>query len=498
MTGERHPNSGQFVATVLVGAVLLALPVAFGSIGSGAARPVTGGVGHFTDWPTYLGNVARESDAFGETTINVSSAGHLAQLWNFTTGGEVVGSAAIVGNVVYVGSWDGYEYALNATTGHKLWSTFLGQDTYGYRTTGITSSPMVVKGTLYVGGGGPDWFALNTANGSVRWKVPVSNLSAGFYNWASPLIVGGMAYIGLSSKGDNPLVRGGVVELSLSTHRVLHTFYTTANGTIGASVWTSPAYDAGTKTVFVTTGNPGPNGSTWAESLLAFNATTLNLTGHWTVPPAQAPLDSDFGATPMLYAPAPGRTFVAASNKNDHFYVWNASGVGAGPIWNRTTSIAPSAKGSPNLGPAAWGGGLLYVAASLSKIHGVVQNGSLHAYTQATGQLVWQKGEPGPVLGAPVYADGTLVAVSGHDLTVLNATNGAQLFRFVSNGTFVGPPALGHGEIVEGATNGVVYALAPKAGPTLPGHAEGRGADLAPSIGDVLAARRAASDGSQW
>jgi outer membrane protein assembly factor BamB len=28
----------------------------------------------------------------------------------------------------YFGSQDGYEYAVNATTGHLLWSTFLGQD----------------------------------------------------------------------------------------------------------------------------------------------------------------------------------------------------------------------------------------------------------------------------------------------------------------------------------------------------------------------------------
>ena len=39
------------------------------------------------------------------------------------------------------------------------------------------------------------------------WKVFTGNASAGYYNWSSPLIVNGAAYIGIASNCDKPLVR---------------------------------------------------------------------------------------------------------------------------------------------------------------------------------------------------------------------------------------------------------------------------------------------------
>lgn len=52
-------------------------------------------------------------------------------------------SPAVAGGVVYVGSNDGYVYALNAGTGRRLWR---------YRTgLGVYSSPAVSDGAVYVG-----------------------------------------------------------------------------------------------------------------------------------------------------------------------------------------------------------------------------------------------------------------------------------------------------------------------------------------------------------
>ena len=45
-----------------------------------------------------------------------------AKLWNYTTGGVVFSSPAVVGGVVYIGSTDNNVYALNATDGAKLWN----------------------------------------------------------------------------------------------------------------------------------------------------------------------------------------------------------------------------------------------------------------------------------------------------------------------------------------------------------------------------------------
>lgn len=63
--------------------------------------------------------------------------------WTFATKQSVTSSPAVVGDVVYVGGQDGFVYALNKTTGEKLWQLDLGKT--------ITSSPAVVNGVLYIG-----------------------------------------------------------------------------------------------------------------------------------------------------------------------------------------------------------------------------------------------------------------------------------------------------------------------------------------------------------
>ena len=84
-------------------------------------------------------------------------------------------SVSIVGTTAYFGSWDGYEYAVNTATGAEIWkSPSLGitTDNGCYPVNlGITSSADVVNGTVYVGGGGPNWYALNATTGAIEWSV---------------------------------------------------------------------------------------------------------------------------------------------------------------------------------------------------------------------------------------------------------------------------------------------------------------------------------------
>ena len=78
------------------------------------------------DWPTSLHDPQRTARSPDETIVATSNAAQLTKLWSFATGGPVAASAAIVGSTVYVGSWDGYEYALDAGTGAQKWRTYLG------------------------------------------------------------------------------------------------------------------------------------------------------------------------------------------------------------------------------------------------------------------------------------------------------------------------------------------------------------------------------------
>ena len=63
--------------------------------------------------------------------------------WSYTAGGLITSSPAVVDGVVYVGSYDGKLYALDAVTGAVKWSYITG--------SGIESSPAVANGVVYIG-----------------------------------------------------------------------------------------------------------------------------------------------------------------------------------------------------------------------------------------------------------------------------------------------------------------------------------------------------------
>ena len=139
----------------------------------GAALPTTAG-----DWPTYLHDPERTATSSDEALLSPADARHLTRLWAFKTGGVVAASPIVAAGTVYVGSWDGYEYALDAKTGALKWKTYLGKTTPSptfchARPLGITSSGAVQGGVVYVGGGDSYWYALNAATGA---KVARSKL----------------------------------------------------------------------------------------------------------------------------------------------------------------------------------------------------------------------------------------------------------------------------------------------------------------------------------
>ena len=128
---------------------------------SSRAGPTPAVLAGSADWPTYLQNPSRTSANLAPTTLSSSNIKTIDTLWTYKTKATVSGttntisaSATVVNNVAYFGSWNGYEYAVNASTGKLIWSSFLGvAKTKGCGNQGIASSATVENGTLYVGGG---------------------------------------------------------------------------------------------------------------------------------------------------------------------------------------------------------------------------------------------------------------------------------------------------------------------------------------------------------
>ncbi len=475
------------VAVVIAGAAyLLVTPKKPTSTGTMIPQPVCRG-DKSGDWPTYLGEVTRNSQNCAASNLSSATAADLTQLWSFNTSFEEPGflqAEPIVANgTVYIGGGNGVFYAINAATGVKEWENpNLGTDSacVDYP-DGITSSATVAGGVVYVGGGNGYFYALNNTTGQIDWQFFVGDTGQGYYNWASPLVLPslGYVYIGVASDCDRPLVNGGLDQVSLSTHQLVNFFsdltsaqVAACNNTVppfnetttsgcGGSIWGSPSYNASTNTVWAATGNGyGLGLPYYGDSLMEWNATTLALLDHWTIPDGDQIYDGDFGTTPTLVDPANGTPMVFVTDKNGWSYAFDRNSISTGPVWQ--TNISALVPESTTVTPDAYGGGLIYIAGhgtNLPTPTGKHYTGAIRAFNPAVNQSLWTVGMPGEVYGAPVYANGLVVVVGGDLLDVLNSSTGNVLFSYTASQPFLAAPSIAGGVIYVGNSNGLVLAF---------------------------------------
>ncbi|MGI8562023.1 MAG: PQQ-binding-like beta-propeller repeat protein [Candidatus Dormibacter sp.] len=428
--------------------------------------PAAAAPGQVDDWPTYLHDPQR-TGASAETTLGPGNVAQLGRSWALKTGGPIAASATIVAGTAYVGSWDGFEYAVDAATGAIKWKAFLGTTTGGAgcfpRTAGVSSAPTVLNGVVYLGGGDSNWYALDANTGAVLWTVPTGDNSAagGHYNWASPLLYNGYAYVGISSLGDCPLVQGQLLQVNLTTHQVVNTFNAAPPGQTGGGIWTTPVVDPATNTIFVTTGTTSGFNEPLAQAMVSLDATSLAVKGYWTVPPAQTGVDSDWGTSPILFADAAGHPLVAGINKGGWAYGFNRNNISAGPVWQQQIAKGGTCSpcGDASVSSGAFGNGLLYFAGGNTTINGVGTPGFVRALDPATGRFVWEHPTAAPVVPALAYANGMVIAGAGATLEVLDAASGTRLYSYTTGAVIYGSPSVSTGRIFLGSTDGNEYAF---------------------------------------
>jgi outer membrane protein assembly factor BamB len=120
----------------------------------------------------------------GDNNVYALNATTGRKVWNYTTGNCVQWSSpAVVGGVVYVGSTDNNVYALNATMGTKVWDFTTGG--------AVWSSPAVAGGRVYVGSDDNKTYCLNASTGAHIW-----NYTTGGAVQSSPAVAGGMVFVG--------------------------------------------------------------------------------------------------------------------------------------------------------------------------------------------------------------------------------------------------------------------------------------------------------------
>ena len=449
--------------------ICVALVTALALSVGGVALTVTAAQAQTIDsWPTSLHDNSRDG-ASADTVIPESTAPDLTKLWSYKTGGPIASQPAIVNGVAYVGSWDGYEYAFNAATGAMLWKTNLGITTGDSdcdpQTAGVSSAATVLNGVVYVGGGDDYWYALNASNGAVDWRVYTgdSSASGGNYNWSSPLIVNGYAYIGVASLGDCPLVQGQLIQVDLSTGAVVNTLDMVPNGSIGGGIWTSPAYDPTLNEIYVVTGTETSSAEVYAQAVVGINASTLTVEDYWHLPESQAVADSDWTTSTGLYTSSGGVPMLEATNKNGYTYAFNGTDLAAGPIWQDQIAIGNDCAvcGYSTVSSAAISGNVIYQAGGVTTVGGVGYGGSVQALNATTGAVIWQHPEAGPVIGAITYMNGMIIAGAGSAVELLDAATGRRVYSYdTGQGSWIyAAPAVADGVIITGNTAGVIYAF---------------------------------------
>jgi hypothetical protein len=280
-------------------------------------------------------------------------------------------------------------------------------------------------GTLTVyAAGARDLYALNAGTGAVVWKKrigpPDPPMVDASYNWSSPTVVAGHVFMGLASRCDTPLVRGGVVELDQHTGAVQHTWHSVPTGSIGGSVWSSIAATANGQNVWVSTGNECdptvnacPSGDRVGDSnsVVHLSGSLKRLQAWQAAGTLGGGQDSDFGSSPTLFGTGPTPPDVGACNKNGTYYAFAANPLTT-PIWMDTLGAAAGGL-SMCIASSVWNGttGALYAAANATTIGGTGYGGSVRQIDPVSGAYIWQRGLPCAVIGTPSLDAARVLAV---------------------------------------------------------------------------------------
>ena len=285
-----------------------------------------------------------------------------ARLWSFDSGNfnHVFSSPAVANGVVYIGSDGGALYALKCHHRRHAVELYRGE-------CPIRSAPTVANSVVYVSSYDHNLYALNTATGALLWSY-----AAGGPLTSSPAVADGAVYF---SGADSNLYA-----LNAGTGAKLWSY--SAN----IDAFTSPAIANGCRSLYPAAVN----------KVVALNATT---------------------------------------------------GV---KLWSYTT-------GGGIFSSPAVANGAVFVGSG---------DGNVYALNASTGARLWSyfAGIPNgysPVLSSPAIANGVVYFGSSNINTVnaLNASTGALLWSYTTGGNVVSSPAVVDGVVYIGSCDGSVYAF---------------------------------------
>jgi alcohol dehydrogenase (cytochrome c) len=461
--------------------------------------------------------------------INRTNVADLVPVWIYQTGiaESFQTTPIVVDNTMYISTPESHVVALNAATGEKLWEFVPRLETTIFCCGPSNRGVAVYRDKVYVATLDAHLLALDNRTGRVVWDVTIADSDDGYGVTMAPLAFDGKVVVGVS--GGKYGIRGFVAAYDADTGKEAWRWHTIPapgegpgrRGWVGewkdtdpygtplnrdlaeeqedagdfseswrrggGAVWTTPAYDPQTRTLYVVVGSPAPplDGSRrpgdnlYTGSIVALDAQTGNVRWYFQYLPHDR-WDLSGGSPPFLFTWG-ARTFVGHAGKTGWLYVVDAA-TGApairsdnfvpqenlfAPPGDEDIRMAPGANGGSSWSPVAYSPttglayvlgihqpmayrrafqpyeeGRLWLGGSFRYIPGEVHYGTFSAINVRTGQIRWQHKVPVPMVGGALATAGDLVFVGQGTgtLDAFDAQSGELLWQFRLGAGVNGPP----------------------------------------------------------
>ena len=297
------------------------------------------------NWLTYSGSpMSQRYSAL--TQVNTTNAKDLTLKWVFQSRSiekhEV--TPLVVDGVMYTVQGINDVFALDATTGKKIWSYLYKPDPIARNCCGQETRGLAILGDkIFMAALDTTVIALDAKSGKELWKTQAADPKQRYSMTHAPIVIKDKVIAGVA--GGEFGIRGFIAAFDVNTGKEVWRFYTIPgpgepgheswsgdswmHG--GAPIWATGSYDPETNLTYWGTGNAGPDwdgdarqgDNLYSSSVIALDADTGKLKWHYQFSPHNE-FDWDATQIPVLadmqFQGRPRKVMLWA-NRNGMFYV---------------------------------------------------------------------------------------------------------------------------------------------------------------------------------
>jgi outer membrane protein assembly factor BamB len=387
--------------------------------------------------------------------------------WAFKTGGPIVASPAVANGVVYIGSADGFLYAIDQFTGKEKWK---------FKSTApIASTAAVAGNSVYFLSWRGSLAALDAETGKLKWVLPTEferrfeaknlhgfkpaeqTIPDGFDVFtSSPAVDGGKVYFG---SGDGNIYAAdaetGMLQWKFPTKDVVHASPAVVNNTVYVGSWDSNLY-----AIDATTGQQkwtfksGEDDTTHNQVGFQSSPAVVNGTVYVGCRDAHVyALDAATGRKKWDYPTSKSWVVGTPVVANNTVYVGTSDSARFMALDATTGRLRANFDAKAYVfSSAALAGDLLYFGD---------HNGKLYALDAKTLKLAWEfqtdaaKKDPLKLLHPDGSFDDDSFAPVFNDFQDMYI----DIERYISIGAILSSPVVDHGTVYVGSMDGNLYAL---------------------------------------